>query len=189
MSFKKIAVLCDVYEMSKGKQIKVGDKVGDPIFIDRIFGLLDTNKRNADYKNKRRWIDIKWEETAVLQLEAGNTDWIEYALEEKELECKGLKRAIKFPVKDSYTEALDDGEELEKYDDYILAVEAQIEVIKSIEFKPKEDINNSEEEYKKELRAKIKALGGKSQGIKTVDKLLEKIDELTPENNPETEED
>lgn len=137
MGFKKIAVLCDVYEMSKGKQISVKDRTGDAILKDRIFGLLDANKRNANYKDKRRWIDIKWQETAVLQLEAGNLDWVDYVLEQKKLECKALKRKIKFPVKDSYTEALEDGEELEKYNDYIEVVEAQIELIESIEFKPK----------------------------------------------------
>ena len=134
--FKKIAVLCDVYEMSKGSQIKVGDKVGSPIMTDRIFGLLDANKRNSLYKDKRRWVDIKWEETAKLQLEAGNLDWVEYALEEKKLEAKILKRAIGFPVKDSYTEALEDNEVLNKYNDYIEVVESHIEILESIEFKP-----------------------------------------------------
>ena len=61
MAFKKIAVLADVYEMSKGKTIRVVDKVGEPLLTDRIFALSVANKRNADYSNKRRWIDIKWE--------------------------------------------------------------------------------------------------------------------------------
>ena len=134
--FKKIAVLTDVYEMSKSSSIKVNDRSGDPILTNRIFSLADANKRNSDYRNKRRWVEIKWKETAVLQLEAGNLDWMEYALEEKRLECKILKRAIKFPVKDSYTEALNDNEVLEKYNDYIEVVEAQIELIEGIEFNP-----------------------------------------------------
>ena len=117
MAFKKIAVLCDVYEMSKGRNIRVVDKVGEPFLTDRIFALTDANKRNSDYANKRRWVDIKWEETAKLQLEAGNLDWLDYVLEEKKLECKNLKRKIKFPVKDSYTEALEDGEEIEQKND------------------------------------------------------------------------
>mgnify|MGYP003671506725 FL=1 len=135
--FKKIAVLTDVYEMGKGKQVSVNEKVGDPILTQRIFSLSDANKRNADYKNKRRWIEIDWEKTALLQLEAGNLDWVDYALEEKKLECKSLKRAIEFPVKDDYREALEDGEELKQYNDYIVVVENQIDIIKGIEFKPK----------------------------------------------------
>lgn len=137
MAFKKIAVLADVYEMSKGKTIRVVDKVGEPLLTDRIFALSVANKRNADYANKRRWIDIKWEETAKLQLEADNLDWLDYVLEEKKLECKNLKRKIKFPVKDSYTEALQDGEDIEQKNDYILIVEDQIKIIESMEFKPK----------------------------------------------------
>ena len=137
MAFKKIAVLCDVYEMSKGRNIRVVDKVGEPFLTDRIFALTDANKRNSDYANKRRWVDIKWQETAKLQLEAGNLDWLDYVLEEKKLECKNLKRKIKFPVKDSYTEALEDGEEIEQKNDYILIVEDQIKIIESMEFKPK----------------------------------------------------
>jgi hypothetical protein len=101
MGFKKISVLANVYEMSKSSSIKVNDKVGEPVLTDRIFGLADANKRNSDYKNKRRWIEIDWIKTAQLQLEAGNTDWLEYVLGEKELESKALKRLIKFPVKDS----------------------------------------------------------------------------------------
>ncbi len=187
MAFKKIAVLVDVYEMNKGKQIKVGDKVGDPILKDRIFGLLDANKRNSDFKNKRRWLEIKWNETAILQLEAGNLDWVEYALTEKELECKVLKRAIKFPVKDSYTEALEDGEQLEKYNDYIEVVEAQIEVIKGIEFKPKEIESSDEKDAKAELRLGITKLGGKSQGLKTIEKLQERLDSLKKEKEESKE--
>ncbi len=138
MGFKKIAVLCDVYEMAKSEHIKVGDRIGLPILKDRIFSLLDANKRNSLYRGKRRWLEIKWEETAVLQLKAGNIDWVEYVLEEKRLECKVLKRDIDFPVKDSYTEALDDGETLKGgYNDYIEVVERQIELIEGIEFKPK----------------------------------------------------
>jgi hypothetical protein len=137
MAFKKIAVLCDVYEMSKGRNIRVVDKVGEPFLTDRIFALTDANKRNSDYANKRRWVDIKWEETAKLQLEAGNLDWLDYVLEEKKLECKNLKRKIKFPVKDSYTEALEEGEEIEQKNDYILIVEDQIKIIESMDFKPK----------------------------------------------------
>jgi hypothetical protein len=136
--FKVVAVLCDVYEMSKSKSITHKSLDGEPIFVDRIFGLADTMKRNANYKDKRRWIAIKWEETAKLQLEAGNFDWIEYVLEEKRLECKKLKRAIGFPVKDSYIEALEDGEELKRYNDYISVVEDEIEIISGIEFKPLE---------------------------------------------------
>lgn len=155
MGFKKIAVLCDVYEMGKSKNITYKSLDGDAILKDRIFGLLDANKRNANYKDKRRWLDIKWEETAVLQLEAGNLDWVEYALEEKKLECKTLKRKIKFPIKDSYTEALKDGEELDGYNDYILAVEAQIEIIEGIEFNPKvEELGEGEEPIKKKRRTK-----------------------------------
>ena len=75
--FKEIAVLTNVYEMGKGKEVKVRDRLGEPLLKDRIFGLLDANKRNADYKNKRRFIDIRWEETAQLQLEAGNTGWLD----------------------------------------------------------------------------------------------------------------
>lgn len=138
--FKEIAVLTNVYEMGKGKSVSVKELVGDPLLKDRIFGLLDANKRNADYKNKRRWIDIRWEETAVLQLEAGNTDWIEYALEVKRLECRRLKKDIDFPVKDSYVEALQDldaGETLKKSNDYITIVEEQIIILEGIEFKPK----------------------------------------------------
>ena len=155
--FKKIAVLTDVYEMSKSSSIKVNDRSGDPILTNRIFSLADANKRNSDYRNKRRWVEIKWKETAVLQLEAGNLDWIEYALEEKRLECKILKRAIKFPVKDSYTEALNDNEVLEKYNDYIEVVEAQIELIEGIEFKTSEV--DPEEGMMDELRAAIKKEG------------------------------
>ena len=137
--FKKIAVLCDVYEMGKSKKITYKSLDGDAIMTDRIFGLLDTMKRNANYKDKRRWISIKWEETAKLQLEAGNLDWVEYAREEKKLECKALKRAIQFPVKDSYIEALNDGEELKAYNDYIEVVENEIEILEGIEFIPKEE--------------------------------------------------
>jgi len=137
MAFKKIAVLADVYEMSKGKSVRVSDKVGEPFLTNRIFALTDANKRNADYANKRRWVEIKWDETAKLQLEAGNLDWLDYVLEEKKLECKNLKRKIKFPVKDSYTEALQDGEDIGQKNDYILIVEDQIKIIESIEFKPK----------------------------------------------------
>ena len=132
-----IAVMTNVYEMGKGTTVKAKEITGEPILKDRIFGLLDANKRNADYKNKRRWIDIDWIKTAELQMNAGNLGWLDYVLEEKKLECKILKRAIKFPVKDSYKEALQDGEELEKYNDYITIVEDQIEIIEGIEFKPK----------------------------------------------------
>ena len=135
-NFKKIAVLADVYEMSKSSVINPKSLDGSAILTDRIFGLLDTMKRNSDYKNKRRWVKIKWEETALLQLEAGNLDWLEYALEEKRLESKTLKRDIKFPVKDDYREALNDGEQLEKYNDYIIEVENDIDILNSIEFKP-----------------------------------------------------
>lgn len=137
MGFKKQAVIADVYHMSTSKSIRYNDKVGDPFLTNRIFSLDDASKINSNYQNKRRWVEVNWEETAKLQLEANNLDWLDYALSEKELECKALKRKIKFPLKDSYTEAIEDGEELEKYNDYILAVEAEIEVIKNIEFKPK----------------------------------------------------
>lgn len=152
---KEIAVLCDVYEMSKSSNVRVNDKAGDPILIDRLFGLLDANKRNADYKNKRRWIEIKWLETAQLQLEAGNIGWLDYVLSEKKLECKALKRAIDFPVKDSYNEALDDGEDLKGYNDYISVVENQIETLEGIEFKPNPiEIEGVEEPVKKKRRTK-----------------------------------
>jgi len=149
MSFKKEAVLADVYEMSKSTNITYKSLDGDAIMVDRIFGLLDTMKRNADYKNKRRWVKIKWEETAVKQLEAGNLDWLKYVLAEKKLECKSLKRAIGFPIKDSYIEALEDGEELKQYNDYIEVVENEISIIEGIEFKP-----NIEEPVKKTRRTK-----------------------------------
>lgn len=155
MAFKKIAVLCDVYEMGKSKNITYKSLDGDAILKDRIFGLHDTMKRNSNYKDKRRWISIKWEETAKLQLEAGNLDWVEYATSEKELECKTLKRKIKFPVKDSYTEALEEGEELDAYNDYIVVVESEIEILKGIEFKPKaEELGEGEEPVKKKRRTK-----------------------------------
>jgi hypothetical protein len=137
MAFKKEAVLCDVYEMGKSKKITYKSLDGDAIITNRIFGLLDSMKRNSNYKDKRRWLDIKWEETAKLQLEAGNLDWVEYVLAEKKLECKSLKRAIGFPIKDSYIEALEDGEELKSYNDYIVVVENEIELIEGIEFIPK----------------------------------------------------
>jgi len=137
MGFKKISVIADVYEMSKSKSITPKSLDGDAILLDRIFTLADASKRNSNYKDKRRWVKINWEKTALLQLEAGNLDWVEYALSEKELECKSLKRAIKFPVKDSYNEALAEGEKLEGYNDYISVVENEIELIKGIELKPK----------------------------------------------------
>ena len=162
--FKKIAVLADVYEMGKGKSVNINEKVGEPVLQNRIYGLLDANKRNSDFKNKRRWIEIKWLETAKLQLEAGNLDWLDWVLEEKNLECKSLKRAIGFPVKDSYNEALDDGEELKKKNDYISIVEDQIELLEGIEFKPSpvelEEVEQDEEEKparKRRTKAEIEA--------------------------------
>jgi len=149
MGFKKEAVICDVYEMGKSKKINYKSLDGDAIITNRIFSLLDSMKRNSNYKDKRRWLDIKWEETAKLQLEAGNLDWVEYVLAEKKLECKSLKRAIDFPIKDSYIEALQDGEDLKGYNDYIVVVEKEIELIEGIEFIPK-----IEEPVKKTRRTK-----------------------------------
>ena len=149
MGFKKEAVLCDVYEMGKGRSVKASEKVGDAILTDRIFSLEVVNKKNSDYKNKRRWIEVKWEETALKQLEAGNLDWLEYASDIKKLEAKQLKRNIGFPIKDSYIEALEDGEELKQYNDYIEIVENEIEILKGIEFIPK-----VEEPVKKTRRTK-----------------------------------
>ena len=156
MGFKKVAVLADVFEMGKSKNITVKSLDGDAILTDRIFSLADASKRNSDYKNKRRWVSIKWEETALLQLEAGNLDWLDYVLEEKELECKALKRKIKFPVKDSYTDAINEGEQLDGYNDYIEVVEAEIETIKSIEFNPKTE-ELEEPKKKRRTKAEIEA--------------------------------
>jgi len=179
--FKKISVLTNIYEMSKSSSLGVNDKVGEPVLTDRIFGLADANKRNADYKNKRRWIEIDWIKTAQLQLEAGNTDWLEYVLGEKELECKALKRLIKFPVKDSYNEALDDGEELEAYNDYISVVENQIDVIKGIEFKPKpielDETNNDETIENLKAIIKDEGLGIRVSKEDTFGIVLAKIEE------------
>ena len=136
MSFKKEAILCDVYEMGKGSSVNVGETVGKAIFTNRIFGLDAINKINSDYFNKRRWVEIKWEETAKIQEDNNQlNEWVAYMLAEKKFECKKLKRDIKFPVKDSYLEALEYGEELIAYNDYIEVVEKQIEIIEGI--KPK----------------------------------------------------
>ena len=137
MGFKKEAVLVDVFEMGKSKNITTKSLDGKAVLENRIFGLRDTMKRNASYKDKRRWLHIKWEETAKLQLEANNLDWLDYVISEKQLECKNLKRSIEFPVKDDYREAIQDGEKLKAYNDYITVVEAEIELLKGMDFKPK----------------------------------------------------
>jgi hypothetical protein len=133
--FKKIAVLVDVYRMSLGQNVNVGAITGEPVTKDRIYGLTVASKANANYKGTRKWIGIKWLETAKLQLEAGNLDWLDWVLEEKRLECKMLKRAIDFSVKEDYREAVADGEKLKKYNDYIGIVEGEIELLEGIEFK------------------------------------------------------
>jgi hypothetical protein len=144
--------------MGKSKNITYKSLDGEAILKDRIFGLQDTMKRNADYKNKRRWISIKWEETAKLQLEAGNLDWVDYVLAEKKLEAKQLKRAINFPVKDDYREALEEGEQLEGYNDYIVVVENEIETLEGIEFKPKvEELPEETPKKKRRTKAEIEA--------------------------------
>ena len=159
--FKKIAVIGDVYEMSKGKNVSVMEKVGKPLFKDRIFGLHAANKQNNEYKNKRRFIEINWLETAKLQLDAGNDDWLDYVIEEKKHELKNLKRSIKFPVKDSYKEALQDGEELDMKNDYIEVVEDQLELLEGMEFVPTKQIEPVKDnpESIDDLKAIIKAEG------------------------------
>lgn len=184
-NFKKIAVLADVYEMSKSKNITTKSRESEPIFIDRIFSLLDASKRNSQFLNNRRWVSVKWEETALLQLESGNFDWKEYALSEKELEAKNLKRSIKFPVKDSYTEAIQDGEPLDMYNDYILEVEKDIEIIKGISFKTNtkteslDELDKELDEDLDELKSIIKneGLGIRVSKKDTYKEVLNKIEE------------
>ena len=165
MSFKKIAVITDVFEMSTGSKISVNSKIGDAIFTNKIFGLVDALKRNSQYQNKRRWIDIKWEATAALQTEAGNLDWVEYALDELKLEAKTLKRAIKFPVRDSYADAIEDGEPLDAYNDYILVIEKAIDEVSQITLE--EPIEEMWDEVEEEV----------TEGVITIDELKDIIKE------------
>ena len=191
MSFKKIAVITDVFEMSTGGKINVNSKIGEPIFVDKIFGLVDALKRNSQYQNKRRWIDIKWEATALLQLEAGNLDWTEYALGELKNEAKALKRLIKFPVRDSYTEAIEDGEELEGYNDYILVIEKAIAEVSNITLSApvvEEEIEETEDEHEitvEELKQIIKEEGLGLRVIKTdsIESIKERITEARAKLN------
>lgn len=186
--FKKIAVLADVYEMSKGKNVSVMEKVGKPLFENRIFGLHEANKKNNEYKNKRRFVEINWLETAKLQLDAGNDDWLDYVIEEKKHELKTLKRAIKFPVKDSYKEALAEGEDLDMKNDYIEVVEDQLELLENMEFVPTKQIESTDEPVEEgettieSLKAIIKEEGlgirvGKDDTIEDVEARIKAVKE------------
>ena len=140
MAFKEIAVLTDVYEMTRANTVSISQKDGEPILVDRIASLLDVIKKNGQYKLTRRWSQIKWEETALLQLEAGNMGWLDYVKEELKFAIRMLKKDIGFPAKDDYREALEDeyrgGDALRKKNDYIASLEDELDLVNSIEFKP-----------------------------------------------------
>lgn len=154
MGFKKIAVLTDIYEMTRANTASITQKDGDPILTDRIASLLDVLKKNGQYKMTRRWSQIKWEETALLQLEAGNMGWLDYAKEELKFAIRTLKKDIGFPAKEDYREALMDeargGDTLRKKNDYIVALENDMDTLEGIEFKPLEV--EEEVEVKEEVK-------------------------------------
>ena len=140
MAFKKIAVLTDVFEMTRANTANVKQRDGEALLTNRIYSLEDALNKNKSYKLTRRWIDIKWKETALLQLEAGNLDWLEYALDEVKFVCQTLKNDIGFAVSDDYREAIgNEGRRgavpMKKKNDYIAVLEDSIDVIKDIEFK------------------------------------------------------
>ena len=138
--FKKIAVLTDVFEMTRASSVNIKQKDSDAILTNRIQSLVDVLRKNRGYKLTRRWIQIKCEETALLQLEAGNLDWLDYALDELDFVCRTLKSDIKFPIGDDYRKAIIDegrrgGVQLERKNDLISVLEDDIETLKGIEFK------------------------------------------------------
>ena len=57
-----------------------------------------------------------------------------------------------------YREAVNDGEPLESYNDYIITVDNDIDILKGIEFKPKaielDEVIDNEEPAKKKRRTK-----------------------------------
>lgn len=156
MGFKQVAVITDVYEMSKGQSVNVNQKDSDPIFLDRIQDLVYILNKNSKYKLTRRFAEIKWHETAVAQLEAGNLEWLEYALDELTFFCQTLKSEIGFGIKDDYRTALSNenrrgGVALKKKNDYISVVEDWIDVLEDIEFKP---LGEKVEEFVEDVEVK-----------------------------------
>ena len=163
MAFKEIAVLTDVYEMTRANTVSISQKDGEPILVDRIASLLDVIKKNGEYKMTRRWSQIKWEETALLQLEAGNMGWLDYAKDELKFAIRTLKKDIGFPAKEDYREALEDeyrgGDVLKKKNDYIVALENDMEVLEGIEFKPlKGEIEAEDVSYEEVTIDSLKAI-------------------------------
>ena len=105
-----------------------------PVFENRLFALTYLNKKSADYKNSRRFFKINWEKS-FKELGGSKKAWIDKAIKERKQVLYNAKRSINFPTSESYTEAVEMGQESGAHD-YILSVEADIEVLKGLEPKP-----------------------------------------------------
>lgn len=158
------------------------DKSDGIKFTNKLYNLTYTDTLNSNFKLTRVKITVDWAKTAKYYKEKVKNydEWVSYILVRKENECAELKYNIDFSESENYTSAVNKGRGLKKTDDYILIVEAQIEEIKLLSLVDDIDYEDvdTENEHKKELRSEIKSLGGKSQGLKTVEKLKEKLEGL-----------
>tara|TARA_R110002020_G_scaffold40164_3_gene118920 strand:+ start:5245 stop:5769 length:525 start_codon:yes stop_codon:yes gene_type:complete len=171
MGFKKQSVVGSKFSLKGSKTVSLNDKAHDADFENRIYLGSYVDKINRQHKNMRQVIVVDWEETAKRQLEAGNTTWKSDILESKEDEAYDLKMEMNFPTVESYTIASSKPKYNGQINDYLLIVERDIEIIKSIELV-------SDNEELETLKAKAKELGITLKGKQTVASIQKKIDDF-----------
>jgi hypothetical protein len=119
----------NLHMIGRGTRVTLQDMKQTPEVEGRIYSIEWVNKLSSDYKNSRRFIVVDWEESFKLQ---GQKDaWKKEILAVKEKELYALKRKIKFPTNESYSQAVEMGEESGEFD-YIVYLEGDIEKIKAL---------------------------------------------------------
>lgn len=123
------SVIGNLHMIGRGQRVSLQDMKQTPEIEGRVYSIEWVNKLSSDYKNSRRFIIVDWEKSFELQ---GKKDaWKKDILALKEKELYLLKREINFPTNESYSQAVEMGEESGERD-YIVYLEGDIDKIKAL---------------------------------------------------------
>lgn len=156
------SIVGSLYKVKGGREVSLNDLNHEPEILKRVYDINYVVKLNSGYQGTRKFIKIDFAETLKMQKENGNKQSFDLfkknILELKKKELYRLKKSIGFSTKDSYSEAVEMGEESgAKGRDYIIAVENELEdleeALKSFEGETKEE----EPKRKRRTKAEIEA--------------------------------
>ena len=125
------SVVGKLYKIKGGQEVSLNNSSLEVEIEKRVFSVQYVMKKNSNYVNGRRYIEVDWE--ASFELQGYKASWKKMISDLKKKELYSLKKSIGFNTKEDYSEAVAMEEEaLGGGRDYIIKVEQELEIIKAL---------------------------------------------------------